>query len=75
MNAPLRLHPTLSDALRQQAMAVYAAFRDGHESTALAMLNQIPHERTAYAVMTMTVHAVHDGCMLDFSRFIEGATR
>ena len=74
MNAPLRLHPTLSDTLRQQAGSIYRTWRDGHNATAHAMLNQVPAERTAYVVFTMTVLAVHEGDQHAFSHFIEGVT-
>lgn len=74
MNAPLRLHPTLSQTLREQASSIYHTWRDGHKTTAHAMLNQVPRERTAYVVFTMTVLAIHDGDQHAFSHFIEGVT-
>lgn len=74
MNAPLRLHPTLSETLRQQAGAIYQTWKDGHKSTAYAMMGQIPTNRLSYIVFTMTVLAVHEGDQHAFSHFIEGMT-
>ena len=75
MNAPLRLHPTLSQTLREQAGSIYAMWKEGHKSTAHAMLMQVPQERTAYVVFTMTVLAVHEGDQHAFSHFTEGVTQ
>lgn len=75
MNAPLRPNPTMLTALRDQAGAIYQAWINGNKATARAMLAQVPHERTAYVTMTMTVLAVHEGQQYEFAQFIEGATR
>jgi len=75
MNAPLRPNPTMTAALRDQAGAIYNAWLNGNKATARAMLAQVPHERTAYVTMTMTVLAVHEGRQYEFTQFIEGATQ
>lgn len=76
MNAPIpKLNTTMAEVLRDQAGAIYRTWIGGHEHTARAMIHQVPHHRTAYVVMTMTVIAVHEGRQYDFSKFIEGATR
>ena len=74
MNKPLRPNETMTAALRDQAGAIYNAWINGNKATARAMLAQVPHTRTAYVVMTMTVLAVHEGKQHPFSQFIEGAT-
>lgn len=68
------MNTTMLSALRDQAGAIYNAWINGNKSTARAMLHQVPHDRTAYVVMTMTVIAIHEGKQYPFSRFIEGAT-
>lgn len=75
MNAPLRPNPTMLTALRDQAGAIYNCWINGNKATAAAMLHQVPHDRTAYVVMTMTVLAIHEGKQYPFSQFIEGATK
>lgn len=75
MNALPKLNTTLADVLREQAGAIYRCWIGGHEHTARAMLRQVPHDRTAYVVMTMTVLAIHEGKQYLFSQFIEGATK
>jgi hypothetical protein len=74
MNAPIRPNPTMLEALRDQAGAIYNAWINGNKATAAAMLSQVPHHRTAYVVMTMTVLAIHEGKQYDFSQFIARAT-
>lgn len=68
------MNTTVLSALREQANAIYQSWLNGNKSTARAMLHQVPHDRTAYVVMTMTVLAVHEGKQYLFSKFIEGAT-
>ncbi len=77
MNAPIRLHPTMGGALRDQAAAIYQTWIEGNVLTAQAMLNQVPHERTAYVVFTLTVLAVHEGPHTQhaLSRFIKAVTK
>lgn len=77
MNAPLQLHRTISEALRQQAGAIYQTWIEGNVATAQAMLNQVPHERTAYVVFTLTVLAVHEGPHTQhaMSHFMEAVTK
>lgn len=70
----LNLHPSVSAALREQAAAIYSAFCAGNISAASAMLNQVPHERTAYVVFTLTVHAINDGFQFPMSKFIKQVT-
>ena len=66
---------TTLNTLRDQAIDIYSRWVNGNTSTAIAMLHQIPNDRTAYVVMTMTMFAIDDGYQYSFSRFIEGATR
>jgi hypothetical protein len=62
-------------ALREQASAIYNCWINGNESTAATMLHQVPHDRTAYVVLMMTVLALHEGKQYPFSQFIARATR
>ena len=48
---------SMLQALNGQANAIYDAYVQGNKSTARAMLNQIPHKRTAYVVMVMVAQA------------------
>lgn len=67
-------NPTMLSALRDQAGAVYKTWISGSQLSAQAMLRQVPPDRTAYVVFTMSVLAIHEGRQYDFSKFIEGAT-
>lgn len=75
MNAPLRLHPTLSETLRQQASSIYRTWYEGNKSTAHAMLNQVPPKRIAYVVFTLTILAIADGEQHAMSHFMEAVTK
>lgn len=72
MNAP---NLTMLTALHDQAGAIYNCWINGNKATAAAMLRQVPHDRSAYVVMTMTILAIHEGKQYPFSQFIEGATK
>ena len=74
MNTPTR-NP-MTEALRQQATAIYNTWSQGNISTAEAMLGQIPHKRTAYVTFTLAMLAVNEGLHSKYamSRFIEGVT-
>lgn len=65
---------SVTATLREQAATIYNTWLAGHLSTAKAMLSQIPHERTAYVVMTMTILAVNEGHQFKFSGFISEVT-
>lgn len=75
MNAPIKPNPTMLEALRDQAGAIYRTWIGGNDSSARAMLAQVPHHRTAYVVFTMSVLAIHEGRQYPFSQFIARATQ
>lgn len=76
MNLPMLTHssPT-GEALRQQAASIYSHWKQGNKLTARAMMHQIPPQRIAQVVFTMTMLAVSEGDQHAFSRFIEGLTQ
>lgn len=68
-------NPTMLEALRQQAGAIYQNWLNGNISSAGAMVSQVPLKRQPYVVMAMTILAIHDGQQYRFSQFIEGLTQ
>ena len=69
------MHVSTRTALIGQAQAIYQTWRDHHFSTAEAMLNLVPHHRTAYVVMFMTQAAIEEGLWHEFISFISSVTK